>query len=149
MDLCLTLGDVYICRNQQIFNRPSQDTCLYSLFIGSHEAARDQCELELELKRYDQVVSIGPDEFLYYAASPSSFVFECQNQSVIRGHQLAAVTKIKVPPFCKAKTKSFVLNRENDLYKHQTHSNGPGPAPPSASLQMTHLLRISTQPWKN
>ena len=134
LDLCLALGDVYICKNQQIFNRPSQNTCLYSLFIGSHEAARDQCELELEHKRYDQVVSIGSDEFLYYAASPSSFVFECQNNSIIRGHQLAAVTKIKVPPFCRAKTKSYILNRENDLYKQQTPLKWAWTLPPLTFL---------------
>ena len=120
LDLCLSLGDVHICKNQQIFNRPTQDTCLYSLFIGSHQAAQNQCQLELEPKLYDQVVSIAFDEFLYYAATPSSFVFECQNRSIIRGHQLAAVTKIKVPPFCTAKTKSFILNRQNVLYEQES-----------------------------
>ena len=134
LDLCLTLGDVYICKNQQIFNRPSQSTCLYSLFIGSHETARDECELELEHKRYDQVVSIGSDEFLYYAATPSSFEFECQNRSIIRGHQLTAVTKIKIPPFCKVKTKSFILNRENDLYKQENPLKWAWTLPPLTFL---------------
>ena len=120
LDLCQTLGEVYICRNQQIFNRPSQTTCLFSLFVGAHADAVDQCELELESKKYDQVVAISSDEFLYYGANPSSFVFECQNNSVVRGYQLSSFTKIKIPPFCRAKTRSFVLNRENDLYqRHQ------------------------------
>ena len=66
LDLCQTLGEVYICRNQQIFNRPSQTTCLFSLFVGAHADAVDQCELELESKKYDQVVAISSDEFLYY-----------------------------------------------------------------------------------
>ena len=103
LDLCQKLGNVYICKNQQIFNRPAQSTCLYSLFIGAHELAKDQCELTLEHKRYDQVVAIGSDEFLYYAAKPSSFEFECQNRSIIQGHQLTAVTKLKNPSFCKIK----------------------------------------------
>ena len=45
--------------------------------------------------------------------------FECQNRSLIQGHQLTAVTKLKIPPFCKIKTKSFILNRENDIYKQE------------------------------
>jgi hypothetical protein len=74
------------------------------------------------------------DEFLYYAAHPSSFVFECQNRSVIRGHQLSAVTKIKVPPFCKAKTKNFILNRQNDLYKEQSPLKWAWTLPPLTFL---------------
>ena len=91
LDLCLKLGDVYIGKNQQVFNRPSQSTCLYSLFIAAHEAAKDQCELELEHKRYDQVVSIGSDEFCTMPPHPavlslnvlSCLVLSCLEQAEV------------------------------------------------------------------
>ena len=118
--MCNKLGKVYLCNDQRIIRRPAQYSCLYALFIGDHRPARDVCQLTLESKKWDQVVSTSSDTFLYYSVTPSSFVYQCQNQSVIRGRQLTSITEIQIPESCRVQTSNFILHRRNDLYRDAT-----------------------------
>ena len=54
---------------------------------------------------------------MYYSVTPSTFLYYCQNNSIIRGQQLAEITEIQIPDSCRAETASFVLHRQNDLYR--------------------------------
>ena len=48
LSMCQRLGKIYLCTDQRIIKRPNQYSCLYSLFVGDHPAARQVCQLTLE-----------------------------------------------------------------------------------------------------
>ena len=117
LNLCKKIGGSYICRDSRIFTRPSQPTCLYSLFTGNHVKAVSQCHLTLEPKEEDRVVAVSATQFVYYAKKPSSFQYHCYgNSSVLRGHQLTKFTPINIPLGCMVETKAFILTRQNELF---------------------------------
>ena len=117
LHLCKQIGGSYICRNKRIFTRPSQPTCLYSLFTGNHAKAVSQCHLTLDTREEDKVVAVSDSQFIYYAKKPSSFQYRCYgNSSVLRGHQLTKFTPIDVPLGCVAETDAFILMRQNELF---------------------------------
>ena len=77
LHLCKKLWGSYICWNKRNFTRPSQPTCLYSLFTGDHAKAVSQCHLSLDTRDQDKVVAVSDNKFIYYAEEPSSFKYQC------------------------------------------------------------------------
>jgi hypothetical protein len=134
LSMCQRLGKIYLCTDQRIVKRPNQYSCLYSLFVGDHKAARQVCQLTLEAKKYDQVVSTSSDSFLHYSVNPSTFIYKCQNNSVTRGHQLAEITEIQIPKSCRVETSNFILYRQNDLYKQASQKSYQWTLPPLTFL---------------
>ena len=134
LSMCQRLGKIYLCTDQRIIKRPNQYSCLYSLFVGDHPAARQVCQLTLEAKKYDQVVSTSSDSFLHYSVTPSTFIYKCQNTSVTRGHQLAEITEIQIPRSCHVETSNFILYRQNDLYKKASPKSYQWTLPPLTFL---------------
>jgi hypothetical protein len=134
LSMCQRLGKIYLCTDQRIVKRPNQYSCLYSLFVGDHKAARQVCQLTLEAKKYDQVVSTSSDSFLHYSVNPSTFIYKCQNNSITRGHQLAEITEIQIPRSCRVETSNFILYRQNDLYKKASPKSYQWTLPPLTFL---------------
>ena len=113
---CQHLGQVYLCQDQQVVHKPNGRTCLYSLFIADHETAERLCRVVLNEATEDEVISTSHDSFVYYSASPSTYRYNCENNSRIAGHQLQDITEIRVPKDCRVETSSFVLHRKSDIH---------------------------------
>ena len=134
LSMCQRLGKIYLCTDQRIVKRPNQYSCLYSLFVGDHPAVRQVCQLTLEAKKYNQVVSTSSDSFLHYSVNPSTFIYKCQNTSVTRGHQLAEITEIQIARSCHVETSNFILYRQNNLYKKASPKSYQWTLPPLTFL---------------
>ena len=105
-----------MCKDQQVVHKPNGHTCLFAIFIADHKTVEKACRVTLEEATEDKVVSTGHNSFVYYAASPSTFRYTCQNNSRISGHQLQGITDIQVPKNCRVETTSFILHRQSDLF---------------------------------
>ena len=117
LTMCQRLGKIYLCPEQRIVTKPNPHSCLYALYVSDHEAARQSCRINLEGKIHDQVVATGSDTFAYYSVTPSTFQYYCQNNSIIRGQQLAGISEIQVPNHCRVETAGFILHRKSNLYR--------------------------------
>ena len=115
LGLCRKLGKLYLCTELRIISKPSQHSCLYSLYMGEHKAAQLACRLSLEPRQQDQVVSVSPDKFIHYSATPTTYMIKCQNGSTVTGLQLLNFTEITIPDNCYAETSHFILLKQNDI----------------------------------
>ena len=66
LSLCNKLGDIRLC-SQNIFNKPSKDTCLSSLYRADHQMTIKLCPLALETANSDQVIETSPNNFMYFS----------------------------------------------------------------------------------
>ena len=115
---CQKLGQVFLCKDQTIINRPNPDSCLYALYISDHRAAQQNCRVNLKGNKKDHAVAVSHDTYAYYSATPTTYNIVCQNQTISSsGHQLTGISKLKVPKFCRIETARFVLYPENELFR--------------------------------
>jgi hypothetical protein len=115
---CRKLGQIFLCREQTIVNRPNTDSCLYALYISDHQAARMNCHINLKSSKKDQAVAVGHDTYAYYSATPTRYNVVCQNRTMSSsGHQLTGISKLKVPQSCRIETARFVLYPENEWFQ--------------------------------
>jgi hypothetical protein len=118
---CRRFGQVFLCKEQTIVNRPNSDSCLYALYISDHLAAKMNCHVNIKSNARDHAVSVGHNSYSYYSAKPSLYNVICQNGSLSSsGHQLSGISKLKVPQSCRIETSRFVLYPESEWFQ-ETH----------------------------
>ena len=113
LGLCNRIGDIRLC-SQNIFNKPSKDTCLSSLFKADHKTSIKLCALALETANSDQVIEISPNKFTYFSQRGSnSYNTICPGSNTIG--QLTQFTNLNIPNDCHLDTPDFYIYRRDSL----------------------------------
>lgn len=110
---CKKWGDQYFCENSNVLNKELDQFCLYSLYKGSKDGIRTNCNPSVTKPR-THVVQLDESTFRVSSPQPQILELTCKNgtktQKTLEGMVLA-----KVPPGCEGTLNSFHLLHDNAI----------------------------------
>ena len=136
--------------SQNIFNKPSKDTCLSSLYRADHQMTIKLCALALESANSDQVIETSPNNFMYFSKQgSSSYSTICPETSNIG--QLTRFRNLNIPLVVILTHPSFTFTDGTHCHWRWTLilNYTPGHYSLLTSLKMTGISKILKLQSKN
>jgi hypothetical protein len=114
---CSRVAELYYCKQDNLFDKRFQSSCLVALYNADHAAITKNCRFQVQPAN-DFLVQLNGTTFLLYQPEKSYLEQSCGEVKSKASFQ--GIRKINVPPGCSVSTQSFVFDGAQGLFGDPT-----------------------------
>jgi hypothetical protein len=110
---CSRVGELYTCRQDNLYDRRFHDSCLVSLYSTDNAGITRNCRFVVQ-PASDFLAQLNGTTFLLYQHDPAYVELACgdaREKAIFDG-----VRKVIVPPGCSVTTRSFVFDGAQSIF---------------------------------